>query len=81
MERQEDPARPGVTLGDVVAVLELARMRLDPMTPVPTSWAGVIDQVRAVLAAQVAGPHPRDAAPRAPAPGSSTGHHQRTSHS
>ena len=81
MERQEDPTRPDVTLGDVVAVLELARTRLDPMTPVPLSWDGVIDQMRATLAAPVAGPHPTDAAPRAPAPGSSTGHHQRTSHS
>ena len=80
MERQEGPVRPGVTLGDVVAVLELARTHLDPMTPVTTSWDGVIDQMRATLAAQAAGPHPRDATPRAPAPGSSTGHHQRTSH-
>ena len=81
MGTHEDPAWRDVTVGDVLAVLALARQHRDASAPGPASWDAVIAQVREVLATQVAGPHLRDAAPGATTPGSSTGHHQRTSHS
>ena len=69
MGTQEDPPRPTVALGDVLAVLELTRTRLDPTTPIPASWDGVIDQIREALAAQM---------PRPPAPGEVTGQAEST---
>jgi hypothetical protein len=70
MGTQEDPARPGVTPGDVLAVLELARTRLDTMTPVPASWDVIIDQMRAALVERVAGPPEAGGGPQ---PSESTG--------
>lgn len=68
MITQESP-RPTVTLGDVLAVLEMARTRLDPTRPVPTSWDAAIDQMRAALVERAAPPS---------APGDSTGQDEGT---
>ena len=79
MGRQEDPARPVVTSGDVLAVLDLAEAHLDTATPVPASWDAVIAQIRAVLLARAAAPVSGGAAPPAPVPEDSAGQRENTS--
>ena len=60
-------AEPTVTVGDVLAVLELARSHLDAAAPVPRSWDAVIAQIRAVLLERAAPPVAGGDPPRATA--------------
>ncbi len=54
----QDSARPAVTVGDVLAVLDLARSHLDTSAPAPASWDAVIAKIRAVLLEQTVPPAP-----------------------
>ena len=75
MGRQEQ-SEPTVTVGDVLAVLELARSHLDAAAPVPRSWDAVIAQIRAVLLVQAVPPVPDGALAHASVPGDSTGQYE-----
>jgi hypothetical protein len=74
----QDGAGRVVPVGDVLAVLELARAHLDAAAPVPASWDAVIARMRAVLLAQAVPPVPDGALAQAPVPGDSTGQHEST---
>ena len=71
-------AERAVMVGDVLAVLELARAHLDAAAPVPRSWEAVIARMRAVLLARAVPPVPDGALAQAPVPGGSTGQHEST---
>ena len=77
MGRQE-PSEPTVTVGDVLAVLALARSHLDTAAPVPASWDAVIAEIRAVLLAQAVPPVPDSAIAHAPVSEDNTGQHEST---
>ncbi len=66
MGTQESVARPTITLGELLAVLELARAHRAAPGPVPASWEAAMTQIRAVVGGQALSARPTGATPPAP---------------